>query len=161
MLDIDKINSNMKSFSKYFVSIFGIGFIPYASGTLGSLFTIIIWYILLNYNIYAFYILFIIIFITSFKITDVYLNKNSELDPPEVVIDEFIGQSIPLLFIFEFDIYEILLAFSAFRFFDIYKIYPINRAEKMRGSYGIIMDDVIAGIYTVIVIMLYKILFIL
>ena len=151
----------MKSFSKYFVSIFGIGFIPYASGTLGSLFTIIIWYILLNYNIYAFYILFIIIFITSFKITDVYLNKNSELDPPEVVIDEFIGQSIPLLFIFEFDIYEILLAFSAFRFFDIYKIYPINKAEKMSGSYGIIMDDVIAGIYTLIVIMLYKILFIL
>ena len=151
----------MKSFSKYFVSIFGIGFIPYASGTLGSLFTIIIWYILLNCNIYAFYILFIIIFIISFKITDVYLNKKSELDPPEVVIDEFIGQSIPLLFIFEFDIYEILLAFSAFRFFDIYKIYPINRAEKMRGSYGIIMDDVIAGIYTVIVIMLYKILFIL
>ena len=151
----------MKSFSKYFVSIFGIGFIPYASGTFGSLFTIVIWYILFNYNIYAFYILFIIIFIISFKITDVYLNKNSELDPPEVVIDEFIGQSIPLLFIFEFDIYEILLAFSAFRFFDIYKIYPINRAEKMRGSYGIIMDDVIAGIYTVIVIMLYKILFIL
>ena len=151
----------MKSFSKYFVSIFGIGFIPYASGTLGSLFTIIIWYILLNYNIYAFYILFIIIFITSFKITDVYLNKNSELDPPEVVIDEFIGQSIPLLFIFEFDIYEILLAFSAFRFFDIYKIYPINKAEKMSGSYGIIMDDVIAGVYTLIVIMLYKILFIL
>ena len=151
----------MKSFSKYFVSIFGIGFIPYASGTLGSLFTIIIWYILLNYNIYAFYILFIIIFIISFKITDVYLNKNSELDPPEVVIDEFIGQSIPLLFIFEFDIYEILLAFSAFRFFDIYKIYPINKAEKMSGSYGIIMDDVIAGIYTLIVIMLYKILFIL
>ena len=161
MLDNDKINTNMKSFSKYFVSIFGIGFIPYASGTLGSLFTIIIWYILLNYNIYAFYILFIIIFITSFKITDVYLNKNSELDPPEVVIDEFIGQSIPLLFIFEFDIYEILLAFSAFRFFDIYKIYPINKAEKMSGSYGIIMDDVIAGIYTLIVIMLYKILFIL
>ena len=151
----------MKSFSKYFVSIFGIGFIPYASGTFGSLFTIVIWYILFNYNIYAFYILFIIIFIISFKITDVYLNKKSELDPPEVVIDEFIGQSIPLLFIFEFDIYEILLAFSAFRFFDIYKIYPINRAEKMRGSYGIIMDDVIAGIYTVIVIMLYKILFIL
>ena len=161
MLDNDKINTNMKSFSKYFVSIFGIGFIPYASGTLGSLFTIIIWYILLNYNIYAFYILFIIIFIISFKITDVYLNKNSELDPPEVVIDEFIGQSIPLLFIFEFDIYEILLAFSAFRFFDIYKIYPINKAEKMSGSYGIIMDDVIAGIYTLIVIMLYKILFIL
>ena len=151
----------MKSFSKYFVSIFGIGFIPYASGTFGSLFTIVIWYILFNYNIYAFYILFIIIFIISFKITDVYLNKKSELDPPEVVIDEFIGQSIPLLFIFEFDIYEILLAFSAFRFFDIYKIYPINRAEKMRGSYGIIMDDVIAGIYTLIIIMLYKILFIL
>ena len=151
----------MKSFSKYFVSIFGIGFIPYASGPFGSLFTIVIWYILFNYNIYAFYILFIIIFIISFKITDVYLNKKSELDPPEVVIDEFIGQSIPLLFIFEFDIYEILLAFSAFRFFDIYKIYPINRAEKMRGSYGIIMDDVIAGIYTLIIIMLYKILFIL
>ena len=58
----------------------------------------------------------------------------------------------------EFDFFEIILAFATFRFFDIYKIYPINKSENIRGSMGIILDDVLAGIYSVIIIMLYKLL---
>ena len=76
-------------------------------------------------------------------------------------MDEFLGQSIPLLFIVNFNIYEVLIAFVTFRFFDIYKIYPINKMEDLKGSYGVILDDIVAGIYSLIILMLYKILILL
>ena len=93
----------------------------------------------------------------SFYFTDIYLENYRKKDPSEVVIDEFLGQSIPLLFMVNFNMYEVLIAFVTFRFFDIYKIYPINKMEDIRGSYGVILDDIVAGIYSLIVIMLYKI----
>ena len=150
----------MKYFSKYFISIFGIGLIPFAPGTLGSIFAILTWYGSITFlNIYFFYLIVILVFLASFKIVNIYLNFEKKDDPSEVVIDEFIGQSIPLIFLFNFDIYEVLLAFCVFRFFDIFKIYPVNKAENIRGAAGVIMDDVIAGIYSLIIVMIYKIFF--
>ena len=52
----------------------------------------------------------------------------------------------------------ILFAFICFRIFDIYKIYPVNLGEKMKGAVGVIADDVIAGIYTIIFLMIYRII---
>ena len=84
---------------KYFVTLFGIGFISTAPGTLGSIFTIFVWYLSITLlNIYFFYLVFILVFIIAFKSVGIYLNNESKDDPSEVVIDEFIGQSIPLLF---------------------------------------------------------------
>ena len=60
-----------------------------------------------------------------------------------------------------FNIYEVLIAFVTFRFFDIYKIYPINKIEDLKGSYGVILDDIVAGIYSLVILMLYKILILL
>ena len=148
----------MNAVVKYFVTLFGIGFISTAPGTLGSIFTIFVWYLSITLlNIYFFYLVFILVFIIAFKSVGIYLNNESKDDPSEVVIDEFIGQSIPLLFLIDYNLYEVLLAFCAFRFFDITKIYPINRAEKISGARGVIFDDVIAGIYSLIIIMFYKI----
>ena len=93
-------------------------------------------------------------------ITILYYNYKKK-DPSEVIVDEFLGQSIPLLFIVNFNIYEVLIAFATFRFFDIYKIYPINKMEDLKGSYGVILDDIVAGIYSLIILMLYKILILL
>ena len=56
---------------------------------------------------------------------------------------------------------NLLIAFVTFRFFDIYKIYPINKMEDLKGSYGVILDDIVAGIYSLIILMLYKILILL
>ena len=97
----------------------------------------------------------------SFYFTDIYLDNYKKKDPTEVIVDEFLGQSIPLLFIVNFNIYEVLIAFVTFRFFDIYKIYPINKMEDLKGSYGVILDDIVAGIYSLIILMLYKILILL
>ena len=149
----------MKLFSKYFVTLFGIGYAPIAPGTLGSIFAILIWYISLKFiNIYLFYLILIISLSVSFKLINIYLISEVKDDPSEVIIDEYIGQSIPLLFLIDFNLFEVLLAFCAFRFFDITKIYPINRAENLSGAKGVIIDDIIAGIYSLIIIMIYKII---
>ena len=97
------------------------------------------------------------VFIISFKFIEIYLNIEKKEDPSEIIIDEFIGQSVPLLFLIQYNIYEVLLAFCTFRFFDIFKVYPINKAENLKGATGVIMDDIIAGIYSLIIIMIYKI----
>ena len=149
----------MNKITKYYVSLFGIGFISYAPGTLGSIFALIIWYLSITLlNIYVFYLILLLVFCSSFGFVKNYLISEKKEDPPEVVIDEFIGQSIPLIFLFTYNIYEVLLAFCAFRFFDIFKIYPVNRAENIQGSTGVIMDDVVAGLYALIIIMVYKII---
>ena len=152
----------MKNFTKYFVTLFGIGFIPLAPGTFGSLFTILIWHVFIDlFSIFYFIALFLFVLSVSFYLTDIYLDNYKKKDPSEVIVDEFLGQSIPLLFIVNFNIYEVLIAFVTFRFFDIYKIYPINKIEDLKGSYGVILDDIVAGIYSLIILMLYKILILL
>ena len=100
----------------------------------------------------------IIVFICSFKAINIYLRNEKKDDPSEVVVDEFIGQSLPLIFLLQFNVYEVLLAFSSFRLFDIFKIYPVNKVENIKGANGVIMDDVVAGIYSLIIIMIYKII---
>ncbi len=149
----------MNTVIKYFVSLFGIGFIPIAPGTLGSIFAIFVWYLSIKtLNIYFFYLVFVLIFLIAFKAVDIYLKNKRKEDPSEVIIDEFIGQSIPLLFLIDYNLYEVLLVFCSFRFFDITKIYPIDWAEKMSGAKGVIIDDIIAGIYSLVIIMFYKII---
>ena len=145
----------MKNFTKYFATLFGIGFIPLAPGTFGSLFSILIWYVFIDlFSIFYFIALFLFVLSVSFYLTDIYLDNYKKKDPSEVIVDEFLGQSIPLLFIVNFNIYEVLIAFVTFRFFDIYKIYPINKIEDLKGSYGVILDDIVAGIYSLIILML-------
>ena len=152
----------MKNFTKYFATLFGIGFIPLAPGTFGSLFSILIWYVFIDlFSIFYFITLFLLVLSVSFYFTDIYLDNYKKKDPSEVIVDEFLGQSIPLLFIVNFNIYEVLIAFVTFRFFDIYKIYPINKMEDLKGSYGVILDDIVAGLYSLIILMLYKILILL
>ncbi len=152
----------MKTFTKYFTTLFGIGFIPIAPGTFGSLFAIFIWYVFINlFSIFYFIILFLFVLSVSFYFTNIYLDNYKKKDPSEVIVDEFLGQSIPLLFIVNLNIYEVLIVFVTFRFFDIYKIYPINKIEDLKGSYGVILDDIVAGIYSLIILMLYKIIILL
>ena len=149
----------MNQISKYFVTIFGLGFIPIAPGTLGSIFAILVWYFSITVlNIYFFYFLFILVFLCSFKLVQIYLDFKKKDDPPEVIIDEFIGQSLPLIFLFQYNTYDLLMAFCIFRFFDIFKIYPINKAENLNGATGVIMDDFVAGIYTLVILMTFKII---
>ena len=135
--------------------MFGIGFLP-ISGTMGSLFTIVIYYLFYNYLNIIFFIFFIFfVFFYSFYFLNKTLNQSfSSSDPKEIVIDEFIGQSIPLL-ICENNFFLIILSFLLFRFFDISKPWPASYFDlKIKNATGVIMDDIIAGLYTFLIIYL-------
>tara|TARA_B100000886_G_scaffold179564_1_gene123130 strand:+ start:13407 stop:13907 length:501 start_codon:yes stop_codon:yes gene_type:complete len=146
-----------------FVTLFGIGNIKVAPGTFGSIFACLVLFILfhvLNLNNYL--ILFFLILITIFSLVsiNIYLKESANKDPKEVVVDEFVGQSIPI-FMYEISHgYEKLIndslifyfiIFILFRIYDIFKPFPINYIDKnLQNAIGVILDDVIAGIYTVV-----------
>ena len=135
--------------------MFGIGFLP-IPGTIGSLITIITYYLFNNYLNIIFYIVFIIfVFFYSLFFLNNTLNKSfSSSDPKEIVIDEFIGQSIPLL-ICGNNFFLIILSFLLFRLFDITKPWPASYFDlKIKNATGVIMDDIIAGLYTFFIIYL-------
>lgn len=143
--------------SNLFVTFFYIGRFPFASGTLGSLVGVVLWYYLISINLLFLVLFFILYFILSFILTNIYLKNSNNDDPSEVICDEIIGQLIPLSIIsIADDTYLILIAFISFRIFDIFKFYPANKAEELPGASGVILDDVIAGIYSLIIVFISK-----
>ena len=145
--------------SKAITTLFGAGYIKYAPGTIGSILTILIWFLIYTaFGKIYFLGLFLILAVGSYYLIKKYLSVYNKKDPQEIIIDEFIGISIPLLFVSSYQSYfEILLVFVSFRIFDIFKIYPVNKAEMIHGPIGIILDDVIAGIYTLIILLVFQI----
>tara|TARA_B100001121_G_C18439069_1_gene502883 strand:- start:39 stop:545 length:507 start_codon:yes stop_codon:yes gene_type:complete len=165
----------IKKLNYLFVSCFGIGSFRFAPGTITSLVTVIFLYSLfhiVNLSKNTIFIFLFIIFIYSFYAVAEYIKYNENKDPKEVVIDEFIGQSIPI-YLYEIshgitkDPQDAVLfyfyIFILFRFFDIKKPFPVNYFDKKyKNSFGVIFDDVIAGFYvvlTLIIFMLIKINF--
>ena len=145
--------------------MFGIGNSKYAPGTVASLVTCLIYICFYNYqtNIILLILSVIFIFIFSVYSIDSFKNSFSEIDSKEIVIDEFIGQSIPILTVYSFMIEGNLehfilysfISFILFRFFDILKPFPINIIDKnMKNGFGVILDDVIAGFYSVVVLII-------
>ena len=139
-----------------FFTFFYTGKLP-ASGTFASMITIFFYYfIIFFFSNMIFISIFIIITVYSFLFLKYILKKFDDKDPKEIVIDEFIGQSIPLL-VCGNNVVLILISFIIFRIFDIFKIFPANIFdENMDGTIGIIGDDVIAGLYTLLIIYLIK-----
>ena len=151
--------------------MFGLGKVPKIPGTFGSLATIIILYFLFHiFNLSSNLILIglIIIFILSFFAVANHIKNNENKDPKEVIIDEFIGQSIPI-YLYEIShgtvkssenaIFFYGICFLLFRFFDIAKPFPINFFDKnFKNSFGVIMDDVCAGFYVVLSLICFMIL---
>tara|TARA_B100000674_G_scaffold494987_1_gene520997 strand:+ start:1284 stop:1760 length:477 start_codon:yes stop_codon:yes gene_type:complete len=152
---------------KYIVTIFGIGFSKFAPGTLGSIFGVLFFYFFYNFfsQNYIIFLLFIFfIFMFGWYYTYIYIFKNKIHDPSEIIIDEFLGQLIsltPILFIKsfkseKFDFFELLvLSFFLFRSFDILKPWPIHIIDKSNTSLSILLDDVIAGLFSSIIIFIY------
>ena len=137
-----------------FVSVFGIGFIPFASGTFGSLAGLIIGYALnlINYNL--FFLIIPMLFILGVIASNTYQKQTGEKDSSVIVIDEVVGQLIAMMFVMD-DFVLVFISFIIFRLFDIYKPWPASYADKkMTGGFGVMLDDVFAGIYTVIFIFL-------
>ena len=161
----------IKALNTLFVTMFGLGKIPKIPGTFGSLATIIILYFffhILNISSDLVLVGLIIIFILSFSAIAAHIKDDENKDPKEVVIDEFIGQSIPI-YLYEIShgtnkspdeaIIFYSICFVLFRFFDIAKPFPVNFFDKnFKNSFGVIMDDVCAGFYVVLSLICFMIL---
>jgi phosphatidylglycerophosphatase A len=133
------------------------GYSPIAPGTTGSLLAALIYileYIIFKSDCLVVNLLVILILIyPSIKLGndgEKFFNKK---DPSQVVLDEMLGLWISVLFI-QFSLQIILLAFIIFRIFDIFKPYPIRKSEKLKGGLGIMLDDIIAGVFTNILLQL-------
>ena len=161
----------IKTLNYLIVTCFGIGSIRFAPGTITSLITIVFLYSLfhiINLPNNTILVTLLIIFIYSFYAVSEYIKFNENKDPKEVVIDEFIGQSIPI-YLYEIshgtvkDAQEAVLfylyIFILFRFFDIKKPFPINFFDKkFKNSFGVIIDDVIAGLYVVLTLIIFMVI---
>jgi len=161
----------IKIFNSLFVTMFGLGKINFAPGTFGSMGTVIILFCLFHvFNVSSIIILIglIIIFIYSFYAVSSHIKYNEDKDPGEIVIDEFLGQSIPI-YLYEIShgtfkeseeaiIYYIVF-FFLFRYFDIMKPFPVNFFDKnFKNSFGVIMDDICAGLYVVLTMVCFMII---
>ena len=154
-----------------FVTLFGIGKIKKIPGSFASLATILFLFFLfhiLDISPNIILVSVIIIFFISLYTVNIFIKDLTNKDPKEVVIDEFIGQSIPVC------LYEIahegaketskvltfyFIMFVLFRIFDIVKPYPVGYYDKnLKNSFGVIMDDVCAGLYVVAVLVLYMVI---
>ena len=150
--------------------MFGLGKIKFIPGTFGSLATtIILFYLFHKLNISSNIILigWVIIFIYSFYAVSTHIKDSKNKDPKEIVIDEFIGQSIPI-YLYEIShgttkesgeaIIYYALIFLLFRYFDIAKPFPVNFFDKnFKNSFGVIMDDICAGLYVVLTVVCFMV----
>ncbi len=161
----------IKTINYLLVTCLGIGSFRFAPGTITSLVTSIFLFSLfhiVNLSSNIILIILLIVFTYSFYAVSDYIKFNENKDPKEVVIDEFIGQSIPI-YLYEIshssskDLQEEVLIylyiFILFRFFDIKKPFPISFFYKnFKNSFGVILDDVIAGLYVVLTLIIFMII---
>lgn len=141
----------MISFKKPVIFIatgFYSGFIPIAPGTFGSILGIPLCYLISKID--PAFIVPVVILLILFSIgvahkAEKYLDQN---DPGCIVIDEIVG-FVVVLFGLPLNWYLIILGFIFFRCFDIVKPFPIRQLEKhTKGGFGIVLDDILAGVYT-------------
>ena len=161
----------MNKINFFFVTLFGIGKLKKIPGSYASLATIFFLFVLfhiLNFSPNFILISIIVVFLIAIFAVNKFIKNLDNKDPKEVVIDEFIGQSIPIC------LYEIaheseketsqvlifyFIMFILFRIFDIAKPYPVSYYDKnFKNGFGVIMDDVCAGLYVVAVFVLYMVI---
>ena len=163
----------MKKINVLISTFFGYGYLTKIPGTIASLVTTIFIYIAYEYLGYS-DLKFSLIFFTILFFYSFYAVKDTESefenkDPKQIVIDEVLGQSMPLILLLhlnqnnqlslQIEIYYIL-SFLFFRFFDIIKPFPVSYFDKnFKNYFGIIMDDIMAGLYSMLLIYLISLRF--
>jgi len=142
----------MKHFILILATGFGVGYSPIAPGTLGTLVAIPVYYFLSNISSPIYEITLIGFFFLS-----VWISENAEIffgkkDDQRIVIDEIMGFLVTMLWVPKTAILMVV-GFFLFRFFDILKPFPIRHLEKkFKGGFGVVLDDVMAGVYASIIL---------
>ena len=163
----------MKKINILISTFFGYGYLTKIPGTVASLVTTIFIYIAFEYlgytNLKFSIIFFFLLFFYSFYAVKDTESEFKNKDPRQIVIDEVLGQAMPLILLLylnqknqlnlQIEIYYVL-SFLFFRFFDILKPFPVSYFDKnFKNYFGIIMDDIMAGFYSMLVIYLISLKF--
>ena len=151
----------MIKLANFFISLSFAGYIKIIPpGTFASFLSIVILFPIVEYKIISleiFVVIFFVIFLLSLFFINKFSSQTQSHDSKIIVIDEFLGVYLILIFYDQVKIINpyvtIMLIFILFRFFDILKIFPANIVDrKLKSAFGVILDDLIAGIYTIIIL---------
>lgn len=141
----------MKTISKILATFFGLGYFPLAPGTLTSLIVVIIYKFFLFKLAWPLHLLiFFLVFLAGSFVATIFSRALNKKDPQKIVIDEACGQYLAL-FQLNPSWLGLGLSFLLFRFFDIIKPFPLKRVELFPQGWGIMLDDVAAGLYAGII----------
>jgi phosphatidylglycerophosphatase A len=140
----------------------GAGFVPKAPGTAGAAVGVMVYFAMEALHLGAYYPHAIILFLaagiwSSFRVEELYGH-----DSQRIVIDEVVGQMITFAFAagrLRLPVFDVIVGFGFFRLFDISKPFPIRRLERLKGGVGVMADDVGAGIYALIALMILRYIF--
>ena len=145
--------------AEFIGTVFNIGKLPLAPGTWSSFFAVLVWYVFFReLNPIYFLLINIILFFLGLISSEIIIKNSNDHDPSKIVIDEWVGQWISFLFL-PVSIANGIIGFILFRFFDISKLKPISYMEKIKGGWGIMLDDILAGLMTLIILHLINIYF--
>ena len=149
-------------FAKFFASVIFIGKFPLAPGTFASLMANLSLYLILLYHnqasidlrlLMAFLVPFL--FFAGVLTSSIITKEINDKDPSSIVIDEWVGQWIPFIFL-HLNIQNLVLSFIFFRIFDISKILFIKKFESFSGGWGVMLDDVLAGFYALALVIMFN-----
>ena len=145
----------IKKFPLFFCTGFGIGFFPFFPGTIASLAILpVIWFIKLNFSLEILILVIMLYTCSSMFLLKITLLNKRDKDPKYIVCDEYIGQSISLIFCNE-KIIDYFLAFFLFRVLDIRKPYPISHFDNKKSVSSVFIDDIIAGLIVATIFFIY------
>ena len=138
----------------------GTGLFPYGPGTMGALFAVFVWYMTTFFFGYATWMTITLLLVLVFTFVGAWSSSIAERywgeDPSRVVIDEVVGQWIALLAVpAAFSWWHVLAAFILFRLFDIIKPLGVRKMEQIKGGWGIMADDILAGCYSALILFLF------
>ncbi len=141
----------------WIASGFGAGFSPFASGTVGSAVALLPWFALRELPLVACVLVVLAAFAVGVWASDIVVARLGLEDPGVIVWDEFVGQWITLLplLVWPRDLFWIGIGFFLFRVFDVWKPWPVSWADRrIKGGFGAMFDDLLAGIYAALVLAL-------
>ncbi len=147
----NKLSSLSKTLSRFLATVGFIGYVPFAPGTAGSLVATLAFMLMPTYlPPVPFTLASIAFFLLAVWAADRHASADNP-DPSEVVIDEVMGMIVAIAFL-PLTPFVLLASFALFRLFDIAKPFPVRQFEKLHGGWGIVMDDVMAGVYANVVL---------
>lgn len=135
-----------KRITKGILTLFGIGYLPLAPGTFASVVAVLFYFVIRN-NLFLYLTSTAFLVIIGFVVSRDAEKIFKEKDPKEVVIDEFCGMLVAYMLV-PFTTPNVIWGFIIFRIFDILKVYPLERLERLKKGRGIMLDDLAAGVLT-------------